>query len=151
MLIKKTLLILSIFLTTACATTEKPLVENSKENLSTLLSNNKFILDKINDEKIMYNKGMNINFKNNKNTDLQFASGNTGCNRFFSDYVLHDDYIKFEKIQSTKRICLNKNDSKNEKLILSMLNNKLKITVDNNKFLFSDSNNNKLYFKKYRK
>jgi len=146
-----TVLILSLSLGGCVLTSKK---EESfvyaKEDISNKIENHNFILGEINNESILYRKGLNITFKKGRGDINNFVSGSTGCNRFFGNYNIENDFLIFNDIKSTKKTCTSKEDLRVEKIILNILDKRMTVNLEENGFSLSEGSD-VLKFKNYKK
>lgn len=146
-MIKKTIVSLScLFILSACySTSDKVVVEQTKKDIDSFISNKKMIINKINKHEILYNKDLIINFITKE--EINFAYANLGCTKIVTNYIISDDFIKFENVNFLKKGCsitesqMNYNDLENQKILNEVFTKKLKVSKSENNIIFSDEVN----------
>ena len=125
----------------ACNSTPEKNVLHPKENISNYIDNKTFIINVVNNEEIPYYKGLNIGFKINNSTNIHFATGNLGCNRFFANYKVEDDKILFDDIKTTKAVC-KKEDLERSVSIINLLKEGVDFSINQNNYVLSSGEKN---------
>lgn len=138
-MLKKTILLITSLLALsfiACSNTNIQEIEVvSKPNIS--LQNTYWKAISLYDKDVKtLEKEANINF--NKNGTIH---GILGCNRFFGNFKINKDNIKFEKLATTRMMC---QDMQTENSFLKVLQNTQKYKIKGKTLNFFDDENNNI-------